>query len=187
MFTLRAIDSLSTTTRGKYLQAALNRPQGPHPPAKSICVGTRKGENLVRNINNVGCGTLENRKERWRREFANFLMSNDPHLPEILIWRNQFFTSNVRGKDLVRNINTECSIEYIWRRGNNVESARVNFLDLDDPYPQSQNIFCGTHQGHTFLVKSVKILDREQNWIKYSGKETVHILQLQSSLKTFWH
>ena len=112
-------------------------------------------------------------------------MSNDPHLPEILIWWNQFFTSNVRGKDLVRNINTECSIEYIWRRGNNVESARVNFLDLDDPYPQSQNIFCGTHQGHTFLVKSVKILDREQNWIKYSGKETVHILQLQSSLKTF--
>ena len=83
-------------------------------------------------------------------------MSNDPHLPEILIWRKQFFTSNVRGKDLVRNIITECSIEYIWRRGNNVESARVNFLDLDDPYPQSQNIFCGTHQGHTFLIKSVK-------------------------------
>ena len=134
----------------------------------------------MRNINNVGCGTLENRKERWRREFANFLVSNDPHLPEILIWRNQFFTSNVRGKDLVRNINTECNIEYIWRRGNNVESARVNFLDSDDPYRQSQNIFCGTHQGHTFLIKSVKILDREQNWIKYSGKETVYYTTIVS-------
>ena len=124
MFNLRTIDSLSTTTRGKYLQAALNRPQGPHPPAKSICVGTRKGEDLVRNINNVGCGTLENRKERWKRDF---LVSNDPHLAEILIWRNQFFTSNVKGKDMARNIKTECSTEYIGE----VEKAliaRVNKL-----------------------------------------------------------
>lgn len=40
-------------------------------------------------------------------------MSNDPHLAEILIWRNQFFTSNVKEKDMVRNIKTEWSTEYI--------------------------------------------------------------------------
>lgn len=70
MFNLRGIDSLSSTTRGKYLQAFFEiDPKDPTPGEIHLCrdqffTSNVREEDLVTNINNVGCGTSENRKER---------------------------------------------------------------------------------------------------------------------------
>ena len=113
-------------------------------------------------------------------------MSNDPHLAEILIWRNQFFTSNVKEKDMVRNIKTEWSTEYIGE----AEKALITRVSKLPRFRRSfslvsKYLLWDTPGSYVPYKKSVKILDREQNWIKYSGKETVHILRLQSSPKKF--
>lgn len=82
-------------------------------------------------------------------------MSNDPHLAEILILRNQFFTSNVKEKDMVRNIKTEWSTEAYrvhWRSGKNVDNESQQTSSIQTILLLGLKI---SFVGHTRVIRSL--------------------------------